>query len=194
MKSLKIFAFVLGAGVLGSLSANAQKVGAVNVEAIVYSLPEIPKLEEALRKYQIDSIGAEYTQLADEQKRKDSIVKDPKTVKSVRETAEKDLADLNSHLINWQNYAQQLNQEKQSELLQPLYAKVMEAVKAYAKEKAYTYVLTREAFVIIPDADDITIPVATKLGIKVPAPNAPTATPAPAAPAPATKAPAAKSK
>ncbi len=191
MKQLKIFAFVLGAGVFASLSANAQKVAAVNVEAIVYSLPEIPQLEEALRKYQIDSIGAEYTQLADEQKRKDSIVKDPKTVKSVKETAEKDLADLNAHLINWQNYAQQLNQEKQSQLLQPLYAKVMEAVKAYAKEKAYTYVLTREAFVIVPDADDITIPVATKLGIKVPAAGAAPAA-APTTPAPAAKTPAAK--
>jgi len=167
MKQIKFLAVVTVIVAAGMFPANAQKLGSVDVDAIVYSLPEIQKVQQDLEKFQRDSIGTEFERLSAEINRKDSIVKNPATPKSVKETAEKDLNDLRMSAANWQNYAQQWNQAKQGQLLAPLYEKVEKAIQDYAKEKGYTYVLTRAAFVIVPESDNISIPVAQKLGIKV---------------------------
>lgn len=184
MKKIKIFAFVLGLVMMSSFASNAQKIGYVNVEGIVSALPEIPKIQAALQKYSEDSIGAQFQALSAEYNRKDSIIKDPKTVKSLKETAQRDLNDIAATLQNWQNIGSQMSQAKQAELLGPLYNKVMDAVRAVAKEKGYAYVLTREAFIVAPDGDNLDLTVAQKLGIKVnpqasgAAPAAGTTTPA----------------
>lgn len=167
MKQIKFLAVAVMIVIAGAFSANAQKLGSVDVDAIVYSLPEIQKVQQDLEKFQRDSIGSEFERLSSEINRKDSIVKNSSTPKSVKETAEKDLNDLRLSAANWQNYAQQWNQAKQGQLLAPLYDKVEKAIETYAKEKGYTYILTRAAFVVIPEADNISIPVAQKLGIKV---------------------------
>lgn len=172
MKSLKVLAVAIVLLTIGGMSASAQKIGYINFEAMVGSLPEIQKVQENLQKFQVDSIGGEYERIYNEYKRKDSIVKDVKTPKTVKETAEKDRNDLEATLQDWQNIANRLSQAKQSELLSPLYKKVQEAINAVAKEKGYTYVITQEAFFVAPDADNLAQAVAQKLGIKLPALNA----------------------
>lgn len=168
MKSIKILSVGLIMMLVG-FAASAQKIGCVNGEALVYSLPEIQKVQETLQKFQLDSIGGQYERIMAEYKRKDSIVKAATTPKAVKETAQKDLNDLTATLQNWQQIASQANQEKQAQLMQPLYKKVLDAITAVAKEKGYAYVLAQDAFLVVPDADNITLAVAQKLGIKIPA-------------------------
>ena len=57
---------------------------------------------------------------------------------------------------------------KQNELVQPIYKKVYDAIKAVAKEKGYTHVFNKEAFLVAPEGDDLIIAVATRLKIKIP--------------------------
>ncbi|ANH82657.1 hypothetical protein A8C56_18250 [Niabella ginsenosidivorans] len=166
MKKIKVLALVAGFVITG-LSASAQKIGYANMNGLVYSLPEIKGIQEQMQKFQQDSVGGEYTRLYDEFKTKDSTYKDPKTSASVKSALEKDLNDLQTTLGNWQQIAGNAIQGKQQQLLAPLYNKVHQALTAVAKEKGYTYVLDQEAFLIAPDADNLSIPVAQRLGIKV---------------------------
>jgi len=60
-------------------------------------------------------------------------------------------------------------ENKQAQLLQPVYAKVMTAINAVAKEKGYSYVFATGALIVKPASDDLLPLVAAKLGVKVPA-------------------------
>lgn len=69
---------------------------------------------------------------------------------------------------NWQAIAQQAMENKQSELLAPIYKKVIDAIKEVSKEKGYTHVFNKEVFLVAPDADDILPLVAQKLKVTLP--------------------------
>jgi outer membrane protein len=69
---------------------------------------------------------------------------------------------------NWQTIAQNMYQQKQGILLQPVYNKVMTAIRAVAKEKGYTHVYDKQVFVVAPDGDDLINAVAAKLKLTVP--------------------------
>ncbi|MFT4094438.1 MAG: OmpH family outer membrane protein [Niabella sp.] len=166
MKQVKFFAVALGLVIASVFNANAQKIGYVNIDALVYNLPETPKLQQELQKWQEDSIGGAYTRLMQEYQEKDSIYKKT-TTPSIKQLLEKDLNELGQNLGNWQQIAQQRSQQKQAELFNPLYKKVFDAITAYSKEKGYTYVLQQDAILIAPEADNVSIPVAQRLGIKV---------------------------
>lgn len=185
MKQVKFLAVALGLVLVSALSASAQKIGYVNVEALVFNLPEAQKTQQELEKWQQDSIGGTYTRLYQEYQEKDSIMKKT-TVASVKQVLERDLAQLGETLGNWQQIAGQASQAKENQLFSPLYKKVYDAINAYAKEKSYAYVLKQDSFVVAPDADNLSLPIATKLGIKV-NPQGGNAAPAGgAAPAPTT--------
>ena len=57
---------------------------------------------------------------------------------------------------------------RQNELLAPIYRKVYDAIRVVAKEKGYTHVMTKEALLIAPDADDMIGLVAAKLKVTLP--------------------------
>ena len=69
---------------------------------------------------------------------------------------------------NWQSISQQAVENKQGELLQPVYKKVYDAIRAVAKEKGYTHVLSKDVFLVAPEGDDMLAAVATKLKVKLP--------------------------
>jgi outer membrane protein len=94
--------------------------------------------------------------------------------RSVKDQYRSDLQTLAYQVQNWQSIAQQIMQNKQQQLFQPLYKKISDAINAVAKEKGYGYVFTSDALIVAPPADDILPLVATKLGIKLPAAPKPT--------------------
>lgn len=173
MKQVKFLAITFGLIVASVFSAHAQKIGYVDAEGLIFSLPEIQKVQQDLQQYQNDSIGARFEALSAEYKEKDSIYRDAKTAASVKNLLQKDLAELTYQLQNWQQIGGQMNQAKQAQLMQPLNKKVMDAINAVAKEKGYTYVFNPDALMVAPPGDDITLAVAQKLGIKIPQANAP---------------------
>jgi outer membrane protein len=71
-------------------------------------------------------------------------------------------------LQNWQQIANQAVQNKQNQLLAPVMRKIQEAIQAEAKAKGYTYVVSREAIIIAPDADNMLPAVAKRLNVTVP--------------------------
>ena len=166
MKQVKFLAVALGLVLASALSVEAQKIGVVNIDALVASLPESQKVQQDFQKWQEDSIGGTYTRLYQEYQEKDSLLKTA-TNASVKSALENDLNRIGQVLGTWQQRAQELSQAKQAQMFGPLYKKVTDVVDAYVKEKGYTYVLTQEAVYKAPDVDNISMAVAPKLGIKV---------------------------
>jgi outer membrane protein len=162
-------------------SVMAQKNGYISVDQIVSIMPETVKLDSLLRKYQSDSLQPRYVYLVQEYNRKDSIAngKDSaKTPSSVRVKIREELEGIAYELQNWQQISQQYLQAKQQQLLEPIYLKVDNAIKAVSKENGYTYVFNREALLVMPPGDDLLPLVAKKLNVKVPPATAAATTPA----------------
>lgn len=179
----KIKVFVVAAIIMFTAgSAMAQKTGYIAVDDVVMLMPEVAKLDTMLQRYQADSLNPQFTYMISEYNRKDSIVngKDSlKTPASVRTQIRQELEGLAYQIQNWQSIAQNMMQNKQNQLLQPIYRKAIEAIQQVAKENGYSYVYTKEALIVAPPADDLLPLVAKKLNLKLPA-----TTGAPAAAAP----------
>lgn len=154
-------------------NASAQnKFGHINAEEVVSLMPEIAKIDTILRKFQADSLNTTLTSLVQEYTYKDSLLNKTDTSKmpaAIKVQYRQDLENLAYQVQNWQSISQQIMQNKQGQLYQPIYLKVRNAINAVAKEKGYGYIFATEALIVAPPADDILPLVAAKLGVKVPA-------------------------
>jgi outer membrane protein len=172
MKKLFTIAAMVMA-VLFAGSANSQsKMGYISVDNIVSLMPEVARLDSLLERYQSDSLNPEYAALVQRYQWDDSLYRDSvRTPKAVREEIAKKLPGYIYQIQNWQAIVNQAMEGKQNELLAPVYNKVYAAIRAVAKEKNYTHVFNREAFIVAPDGDDLSLLVAQKLKVTIP-PNA----------------------
>jgi outer membrane protein len=165
---------VLAMGLLCAGNVNAQsKFGYISLETMVRIMPETAKLDSILERYQADSINPQYAQIVSLYQYKDSVYRDSlKTPPAVRKQIEQELPTLIYQIQNWQQIVNQAVEARQNELLEPIYKKVYDAIRAVAKEKGYTHVVNKEAFLVAPEGDDMILMVASKLKVKVPAPTA----------------------
>jgi outer membrane protein len=167
MKKLKLLAVTLFL-IAGGATAQT-KIAYVDAETLLYLMPETGLIDSILQQYRADSIQPEYQNLLENYKFKDSIYRDTQHVsKAVRDQAEKELQSYIYQLQNWNQIEQQAMEAKQNELLAPLYKKLNDAINAVAKEKGYTYVLSRGAILVGPDGDNIIALVAAKLKLTLP--------------------------
>ncbi len=162
---------VLAAGLLFAGNANAQsKFGYISVDNVVRLMPETAKIDSLLERYQADTINPQYAQIVTLYQYKDSIYRDTvhPAPAAVKKQIEQELPNLINQIQNWQQIVNQAVEAKQNELLEPIYKKVYDAIRAVAKEKGYTHVFNKEAFLVAPEGDDMILLVAAKLKIKIP--------------------------
>lgn len=164
---------VLATGLLFANHATAQmKIGYIRIDDMVAIMPETAKIDSLLERFQADSINPKYSAIVTSYQFKDSLYRDSvKTPPSVRKQIEEELPSLIYQIQNWQQIVNQALEAKQNEFLAPIYRKVYDAVKLVAKEKGYTHVMTKEALLVAPDADDMIGMVAAKLKVAIPKPN-----------------------
>lgn len=170
MNKTKLFflSFLLIAGVS---SVKAQKSGYISVEQVVSLMPEVGRLDTILQRFQVDSVNAEYASLIQEYQYKDSMVNKTDTTKipaSVLRQHKIDLQQIAYQVSNWQQISQNVMQNKQQELLAPVYQKVMKAINDVAKENGYSFVYNQEVLLVAPPSDNLLPLVAKKLSIKLP--------------------------
>lgn len=171
MKKLKLFVAVVALFVAGNSAMAQSKVGYISVDNMVALMPETKKIDSLLQKFQADSLNPQLNYLIQEYNRKDSMVngKDSlKTPAAVRQQVRQELENIAYQVQNWQPFVQQAMQNKQEDLLVPIYRRVVDAVNAVAKEKGYTYVYNKESLLVAPTADDLLPLVAAKLNVKLP--------------------------
>ena len=82
-----------------------------------------------------------------------------------------DLNRLKQKLIYWQQYSQQLLDEKQGQLLAPFRMKIVEALNQVVAEQKYTLILKADALTPYqqpPLLDNLSVRVALKLKLTLP--------------------------
>jgi outer membrane protein len=171
MKKFFTAAFVVIALSMANAADAQMKIGYISVDNMVGLMPDLTKIDTMLQKYQADSLNPQYAYLISEYNRKDSMVNTRDSVKykgAVGAQIRQEMQEIAGTIQNWQQLTNQAMEAKQNELLRPVYAKVYDAIKAVAKEKGYTHVFNKEAFLVAPEGDDMILDVAKRLKVTVP--------------------------
>ncbi|WP_161555223.1 OmpH family outer membrane protein [Dokdonia sinensis] len=145
------------------------KVGTIDPEFIISKMPELAQSQEALKVYNQDL----------EKQLTDKIATYEAALKAANETfttlsdeaknaKQTELTGMENDIQKFRANGAQLIQLKQSELLNPLYNKISEALSVVAKEQSFTQVLTignNNNLAYADPAFDLTNAVMAKLGI-----------------------------
>ena len=158
----------------GMLTASAQtKIGYINTDDLMSVMPEAAKINEDLNAYQQALQQQGQTLQIEADKKRDQYFKDSISLSaSMKEIRRDELVKLYSRLQTYDQEAQQKAQEYAQTKIAPVRTKALDAIKAVAKEKGYTYVLDEatSTLLVMPPGDDLLPAVKAKLGIKDPAP------------------------
>jgi Skp family chaperone for outer membrane proteins len=177
MKKFLFVCVAVAASLLFTNTTNAQtqKIGYFDEQSLLQLFPGIGKIDTLMDSFQKDSLNAEYAYTFGDYKRKDSAFKkDSATMPPrVREQAMKELGQIVYKLNNWQQYAQEVGNNKLESLLFPYKQRMVNALQEIIKEQKYTYVLNATALVPPyyaqpPLLDNLTIRVAMKLKLPLP--------------------------
>jgi outer membrane protein len=164
-----ISALVFVVVLLVASDTQAQKTAYISVNDMVSIMPETALINAQLDGYKKDSIQPRYNELmalyeTDLKKYNDSL----HTTAAVHKQLEDELTPIYYQLQNWEQIVNQAVEAKQNELLTPIYRKVYDAIKQVAKEKGYTHVANKEAYLVAPVGDDLIVAVAAKLKVTIP--------------------------
>ena len=152
------------------MTALAQKLGTVEVEAVFTLMPETKemqtKLEDASKQYETafqgltDEINKLYTEFQ-------SIVNDTTVLDTIKERRMQDLQELDKKAQQFAQTAQAELQRQQAQLMQPIQEKVMNAIKTVGNENGFTMIFPEGVpAYVAADVQDVTALVKTKLGVK----------------------------
>lgn len=165
-----------------STSLYAQKFARINLQEMIFSMPEFAKMQTDLESFskelgeQLEAIQVEFNNKAAEFQKNRATMNE-----SVRNLKEQELQQLQQRYMDFQQIAQQDIDKKQGELFQPIHLKAAEAVKKVAMAGGYTAVFDTSANALAYFNENTVVDIApavrTELGIK----DVPAA--APAAPA-----------
>ncbi len=153
-----------------SLSAQAQKFGHIDLQALVQVMPERKTAETEYNAFQ----GELEDMLGEMQKDYQGLLAEfealGETASEIKRSAKiEEIQGLQQRIQNYQATAQQQLQAKQGELLQPVFTKAEEAIAAVAKEKGLIYVFDTGQKIVLYKSNeslDILPLVKAKLGIQ----------------------------
>ena len=156
---------------IAPMSVFAQKFGHVKFAEILTVMPEYTKAQT--------DIQAQQKQYEDEMKRaSDELPKkfteyqqeQANLPKNIQERRQKELQELNEKGMQFQADAQQQLQKAYAEMMEPIYKKIDDAIKAVGQEGGYVYIFdlnrTDIPFVNESLSTDVTPAVKGKLGLK----------------------------
>ena len=156
---------------IAPMSVFAQKFGHVKFAEILTVMPEYTKAQT--------DIQAQQKQYEDEMKRaSDELTKkfteyqqeQANLPKNIQERRQKELQELNEKGMQFQADAQQQLQKAYAEMMEPIYKKIDDAIKAVGQEGGYVYIFdlnrTDIPFVNESFSTDVTPAVKGKLGLK----------------------------
>jgi len=151
-----------------SVSAQTQKFGHIDSDALMALMPEKSKAEKEMEAFAkefqaaLEAMAKEY-----ESKVADYQSKEKEMTALVKQTKVKEITDLERRIQEFQGQAQGEIQKKEQELLAPIIEKARKAIDAVATEKGYTYIFDNSSGVLLfaKDSENILAEVKTKLGL-----------------------------
>jgi outer membrane protein len=153
---------------IGFSQTNA-KLGYIDSNELLEMMPGKDSVQTVLQDYgkalenQLQTMYAEYQTKVQDYQANSNTMSD-----IIRQTKEKELADLETRIQTFQQQADTDLQEKQVELLQPILDKAKNAITAVAKENGYTYIFDvgTGAFLYFEKGDNVLPLVKAKLGLQ----------------------------
>lgn len=172
MKKAIVLFVALGLSIVmvGATMAQNIKIGIFDEQNVLALMPGIQKVDTLLNQYMTDSLNVQRDYAISEFKRKDSIYKadSARMNSSMKSIMQKDLADQFAKLQNWQQYQNQMMQQKQQQLLQPYYDIIGKAFQAVMAEQKYNYVFKPDALLYAEKSEELTLRVLAKMKIPLP--------------------------
>jgi len=150
---------------IGFTQVNA-KLGYIDSNELLEMMPGKDSVQQELQAYgktlesQLQTMYGEYQAKVSDYQTNSKTMSD-----IIRQTKEKELADLETRIQTFQQQADTDLQEKQVELLQPILDKAKAAINAVAEENGYTYIfdIGTGAFLYFEKGDNILPLVKAKL-------------------------------
>jgi len=167
-KIVSIVVVVMGLILAGNSTKAQGKIAYISLQELIPAMPEYKKADTALSDYQ-NALAQNFEDMKKEFAEKDSLLNSKDTTKYTKsqlELKKRELSETYVKLQGYQQQAQQMYQQKQQELITPIQKKAIETIQTVAKENGYAYVLTKEALLSSPPADDLLPLVKKKLGLK----------------------------
>jgi Skp family chaperone for outer membrane proteins len=177
MKKVLFAAILLVACAFGNSATAQTKIGYFDDQSVIALFPGIQeKLDTVLNSYAKDTLQDEYNYTLKDYQVKDSIYRRDSADLSKRpkalQMATEDLNRLKYKLINWQQYQQQMMEQKQEGLLLPYKQRIAQALSEIVAEQKYNLVLKTDAlspYAPPPSiADNLTVRVALRLKLPIP--------------------------
>ncbi len=186
MKSTLIVAAVAVLALVG-MGAQAQttpKIGWTNVDYLLNVMPDSKKIQNELQiqKQQLEKVLQEKSKEFEE-KYKAYEKNAPTWSELIRADKEKELQGMNQSITELKQGSEQDLQNKYQKLVQPVLAKINEAINAVGKENGFTYVLNMDAgnnstpIILYSGVEENNISnlILKKLGVEPPTPQVPQA-------------------
>jgi len=151
--------------------AQTFKFGHINSDELIQAMPEYDSATKKLENYRKELVNALELMSVELNNKNEAYQKDAKNLSDiVKQTKEQELVDMNKRIQDFQTNAQQQLQNKQTEVFQPIYAKVDKAIKDVGKENGFLYVfdVAKGSLLYFDETKSINVLslVKTKLGIK----------------------------
>ncbi len=166
MKNIMMIA--LSMMIATGISAQTQKFGHIDSDALLELMPEKAKAEKSMEGFAKEFQGALEAMAKEyEAKVADYQAKEKDMTALVKQTKVKEITDLERRIQEFQGQAQGEIQKKEQELLAPIIEKARKAIDAVATEKGYTYVFDNSSGVLLfaKDSENIMAEVKVKLGL-----------------------------
>jgi outer membrane protein len=152
----------------GTVGAQTLKFAHIDSQALIEAMPETAAARKSIEEQttglekQLGDLQKEFqTKLADYTQKQDSLTD------LVRQAKEEDLRGLQERIQSFNNTASQKLQQKQAELMKPIFDKANQAISDVAKTQGVIYVFDSQNVLYKSTASIDLLPlVKTKLGIK----------------------------
>lgn len=138
---INLLVLVLFTGAFSSANAQNMKFGHIDIQALVQLMPERATAESDFNKFQSeleDVLGEMQQNYQSKLKELEALGEDASEVKRNAKLTE--LQDISQRIQNYQVTANQQLQQKQVEVLQPVFDKAEKAIEEVAKEQGLLYV------------------------------------------------------
>jgi outer membrane protein len=163
MKKVSLFLMLVCLTVV----ASAQKIGHTDGQVLLFSMPEITKVNADLEK-----ISGDFTNTMNEmQKDYQTKLQEFESNKTswpeaILQSKYKAIVDLEKNMGDFEQTANQELEKSRNEMIQPLVDRIGVAIEQVAKEEGYSYIIDASSGVLLyRGGDDVTDKIKTKLGI-----------------------------
>jgi outer membrane protein len=167
-KIVSIGLVALGMMMVASKAHAQMKIGYISQNELIAALPEYKKADSSMADYQ-SALQQNFDDMKREFSEQDSLLNSKDTAKYTRaqlELKRKNLGEMYLKLQGWNQQAQQLMQQKQTDLISPIQKKALDYVQTVAKENGYNWIIAKEALLVYPNAEDLMPLVKKKYNLK----------------------------